>query len=51
MIEAMLRENRTEEEIVAVVRSMTGEPASPGERVPVFRRYAAWLRSLTSAVA
>jgi CheY-like chemotaxis protein len=51
MIEAMLRENRTEEEIVAVVRSMTGEPPPPGERVPVFRRYAAWLRSLTSAVA
>jgi len=30
-IEAMLRENRTEKEIIAVVRSMTGEPAPPGE--------------------
>jgi CheY-like chemotaxis protein len=51
MIEAMLRENRTEKEIIAVVRSMTGEPAPPGELSAALRRCAAWLRGLSSAIA
>jgi len=50
MIEAMLRENRTEKEIIAVVRSMTGEPAPPGELSAALRRGAAWLRGLPSAI-
>jgi CheY-like chemotaxis protein len=50
-IEAMLRENRTEKEIIAVVRSMTGEPAPPGELSATFGRCAAWLRGLPSARA
>lgn len=43
-IEAMLRENRTEKEILAMVRSITGEPAPPGELSLALRRCAAWLR-------
>ena len=50
-IEAMLRENRAEKEIIAVVRSMTGEPAPPGELSAALRRRAAWLRGLPSAIA
>jgi CheY-like chemotaxis protein len=46
VIESMLREHRTEEEILAVVYSMTGEPAPPGEASTALRRGAAWLRSL-----
>lgn len=43
-IEAMLRENRTEQEIIAVVRRMTGEPAPPGKLAAALRRCAAWMR-------
>ena len=43
-IEAMLRENRTEREIVAAVRSMTGEPRPAGEQRAVRRRGVARLR-------
>ena len=43
-IEAMVRENRTEREILAVVRSITGEPAPPSELSLALRRCAAWLR-------
>jgi response regulator NasT len=50
-IEAMQRENRSEKEIIAVVRSMTGEPAPPGELSAALRRCAAWLRGLPSAIA
>jgi CheY-like chemotaxis protein len=46
VIEAMLRENRTEEEIVAVVYSMTGEQAPPGALCAALRHAAAWLRGL-----
>lgn len=48
VIEAMLRENRTEREVIAVVRSMTGEPAPPTELTAVLRRCAAGLRDLSS---
>lgn len=50
-IESMLRENRSEREILAVVRSMTGEPAPPGELAVALRRCATWLRGLPSAIA
>jgi CheY-like chemotaxis protein len=50
-IEAMLRENRSEKEIIAVVRSMTGEPVPPGELSAALRRCAAWLRGRPSAIA
>lgn len=43
-IEAMLRESRTEREIVAMVRSITGEPAPPGKISLALRRCVAWLR-------
>lgn len=43
-IEAMLRENRTEKEILAMVRSVTGEPAPPSGLSLALRRSAAWLR-------
>jgi CheY-like chemotaxis protein len=45
-IEAMLRENRSEKEIVAAVCRMTGEPVPPGELSVAFRRCTAWLRGL-----
>ncbi len=45
-IEAMLRENRSEKEIVAAVCRMTGEPVPPGELSVALRRSAAWLRGL-----
>jgi CheY-like chemotaxis protein len=45
-IERMLRENRTEREIVAAVCRMTGEPVPPGELAVALRRVAAWLRGL-----
>ena len=45
-IETMIRENRTEKEIIAVVHSMTGVPAPPGELSTALRRCADWLRSL-----
>jgi CheY-like chemotaxis protein len=47
-IETMLREHRTEKEVVAVVRSMTGEPAPPTRLTVVLHRCAAWLRGLFS---
>jgi len=50
-IEAMLRENRSEKEIIAIVRSMTGEPTPPGKLSAALRRRAAWARGLPSAVA
>jgi CheY-like chemotaxis protein len=49
-IEAMLRENRSEREITAVVHRMLGEPAPRGDVSPALRRCAAWLRGLTSAI-
>jgi len=45
VIESMLREHRTQKEVIAVVRSMTGEPAPPNGLTLVLRRGAAWLRS------
>ncbi len=44
VIEAMLREHRTEREILAVVRSMTGEPPPSGRGTGVLRRSVAWWR-------
>ncbi|MDX6439011.1 MAG: two-component system, response regulator PdtaR [Gaiellaceae bacterium] len=49
VIESMLREHRTEEEILAVVHSMTGESAPPGELSAALRRVVARLRGLFSA--
>ena len=49
VIEAMLRDHRTEREIVAAVRSMTGEPAPPALFTALVRRCAAWLRGLSGA--
>lgn len=49
-IEAMLREDRTEQEIIAVVRSMTGEPAPPNALVALLRRCTAWLRDRSARV-
>jgi CheY-like chemotaxis protein len=46
VIESMLREHRTEEEIIAVVDSMTGGPARPRDLSSAPRRVAAWLRGL-----
>ena len=45
-IEAMLRENRTEKEIVAAVYSMMGESPPRGELSGRLRRCLAWLRDL-----
>jgi response regulator NasT len=45
-IEAMVREHRSEDEILAVVRSITGEPAPPGKLSVALRRCAVWLRGL-----
>ena len=49
-IEAMQRENRTEQEIIAVVCGMTGEPAPPGALTAVLRRGADRLRDLATRV-
>ena len=43
VIEAMLRENRSEEEVLAVVWSMTGEQPPPGKFATALRRGAARL--------
>lgn len=43
-IETMLRENRTEKEILAVVRSITGEPAPPSKLSVALRRCVTRLR-------
>jgi CheY-like chemotaxis protein len=48
VIEAMLRENRSEEEILAVVWSMTGEQPPPGKFSVVLRAGAVRLRGLFS---
>jgi CheY-like chemotaxis protein len=48
VIEAMLREHRSEEEIVAVVRSMTGEQPPPGRFWTALRAGATRLRGLFS---
>ena len=48
VIEAMLRENRPEEEIVAVVWSMTGEHPPPGKLSAAFRAGASRLRGVFS---
>ena len=48
VIEAMLRENRPEEEIVAVVWSMTGEQPPPGKLSAAFRAGASRLRGVFS---
>lgn len=43
VIESMLREHRSEKEILAVVRTMTGESA-PGTLSSALRRVTSWLR-------
>ena len=48
VIEAMLRDNRPEDEIVAVVRSMTGEQPPPGRLATALRGGAARLRVVLS---
>jgi response regulator NasT len=48
VIESMLRDNRSEREILAVVWSMTGEQPPPGRFANVLRVGAAWLRGLFS---
>jgi two-component system, response regulator PdtaR len=48
VIEAMLREHRSEDEILAVVWSMTGEPPPPGRFSAVLRGGVARLRGVLS---
>ena len=43
-IETMIREHRTEQEIIAAVHRMTGAPGPPNELLTALRRCAGWLR-------
>lgn len=46
----MLRANRTEREIIAVVRGMTGEPVAPNAVTALLRRCTGWLRDWSALV-